>query len=133
MPKTKKVQNVPFNYDPNIRWADQTVKVTLGTWQYRTTREVVIGGNSKGANIFDHIEESVLALLMKENDIPEDEYFDNVEDLVDAGYSLSFEMLYETEDKLWRLHCEPDQEDLEQWIREHIIGLEIIDIQPEKK
>ena len=62
-----------MNYDPNIRWANQTVLLRLQSWDYIGTAEVTIGGNCKGANILQSamdqwLEETYEVVLSKETE-----------------------------------------------------------------
>lgn len=41
------------NYDPNIRWARHTYELTFMQWDYSLTVTVEVGGNCKGASLFE--------------------------------------------------------------------------------
>lgn len=52
---TSITQTNVMNYDPNMtlcgRLAKQTVRLTLGLWEYRQTFEITVGGNLMGLDV----------------------------------------------------------------------------------
>lgn len=98
-----------MNYDPNIRNATQTVRVTLQTWEYKGYLDIQCGGNCKGKTILDVVEDFC------ENDI--------------ANNKCSFEFLDDGEAFRCVLVDGDKELEIEEEIREFeqlIVGLEII-------
>lgn len=62
MTTTTKATPEPMNFDPNLimcgRMVDKTVRLTFGRWHYRTTIEIVIGGNTNGLSVIESAVES---------------------------------------------------------------------------
>jgi hypothetical protein len=112
-----KIEAVPvaFNYDPNIHWAKQRVRVTLGQWDYRTVIETTVGGNCKGFEIFDSAVCNAWESLLTRK-IFEDEY-------------AYVELTRANGDTLL---CEDDMLDGEDWLKELVIGIEIVAIEEQR-
>ncbi len=114
---TATTENTVMNYDPNIQWAVQTVRVTLGSWKYRATFTYEMGGNCKGFSVMGehNITEAILEQLAEARSA----------DLDDEYAHLHFTM---TDPDGNEMRCEPDQENLDNWIAGMVIAVEIIDI-----
>ena len=54
-----------MNYDPDIDWSKQAVKLTFALWEYRAVKAVTVGGNCKGAAIFEAAIDKVFDELPK--------------------------------------------------------------------
>lgn len=102
-------------YDPNIRWAKQTVKITLMQWGYKAELTATVGGNCQGFDIFESaISNAYDGLPFTEN---RHGRFARLEMLDAEGNSLE---------------CEDDEEKFEEWLKDMIIAMEIIDQQEDK-
>lgn len=102
-----------MNYDPNMvlcgRMAKQTVRLTFGIWEYRCTKEVVVGGNCTGLQV---IETAVESLYDK---LPEDEW------------GVKFITMESEKEN----HENSDEEERgEEWLKDMLIAAEIITIEP---
>jgi hypothetical protein len=105
------------NYDPNIYMAKQTVRLTLGIWKYRDTREVTLGGNCKGADIVTSaIDDFVQNTMESIEETGQWEYVFADPD----GETLSGEIFGE------------DWADCENQLRNLVLGAEIVAIEPER-
>ena len=102
-----------MNYDVNIQWARQTVRLTFGMWEARATMEVDVGGNCKGADIFDS------ALYQA---------YDRLLQAAGQGVPTLVMKLPDGDE----LHCDDEDDDGEDWLKAMCIGFEIISIRPEK-
>ncbi|CAI2419414.1 DUF5406 domain-containing protein [Serratia liquefaciens] len=108
-----------MNYDPNLtlcgRMAKQTVRLTFGQWQYRTSMEVVVGGNCNGLSVI----ECAIGLAYEQlGEIPffnDDTGEDDVMAVINVG----------------ELQCMDECLEGEDWLKEMLIGAEIINIEPE--
>lgn len=114
-------QNQVMNYDPNYtlcgRMADQTVRLTFGQWEYRTTMDVVVGGNTNGLSV---IECAVDFAYEKLETIP---FFND-----ETGENDEMAVIH-----LGNLECKDDDLRGEEWLKDMLIGAEIINIEPEAK
>lgn len=118
---TVTTQESVMNYDPNFtmcgRVTDQTVRLTFGQWQYRTTIEIVIGGNQNGLNVIEYAVECAYDRL---DTIPffNDETGDDDEmAVIDIG----------------ALECQDEDLRRDAWLKDMLISAEIINIEPEEK
>lgn len=109
-----------LNYDRNIRWAIQKVKITLGAGAYRAERIVEIGGNRKGCEIFDAAVEQLLDELRQEAE----------PGLEEGEADLMLLLKDESGDEILTYENEEDHPD--HWLKKLIIGMEIIDIRKEE-
>ncbi|MGE4335342.1 MAG: DUF5406 family protein [Pigmentiphaga sp.] len=107
-----------MNYDPNMtnsgRMAKQTVRLTFGMWEYRKTVETEVGGNCTGLTVID------CAVSNAYEELPENRY--------GTAY-LVMESLADPEDTL---QCEDDEDQREDWLKDMLVGAEIIAIRPDK-
>jgi hypothetical protein len=110
-----------MNYDPNFtlcgRMADQTVRLTFGQWEYRTTMDVVVGGNTNGLRV---IECAVEFAYEKLETIP---FFND-----ETGKNDEMSVIH-----LGNLECKDDDLRGEDWLKDMLIGAEIVNIEPEAK
>lgn len=104
------------NYDPNNRWGDHLVEVTLRRWGYSLTYATKVGGNCQGFNVI----ESAISNL-----IEDDEFVEEGED------GLLSILLKDAEGK--GLLCEDDDERGEEWLKAMIVECRIVGFEPEKK
>lgn len=103
-----------MNYDPNIKFAKQSVRLTFGLWDYRFVTEVDVGGNCKGQSI---IESAV------------DNYFDKLPFVqVDGGDMSSITLARQNGDSL---KCDDDELRGIEWLKNMLIGAEIVSIAAE--
>ncbi len=121
MTTTTKATPEPMNFDPNLimcgRMVDKTVRLTFGRWHYRTTIEIVIGGNTNGLSV---IESAVESAYYRLDTIPffNDETGENEEmAVIDFG----------------DLECHDDGFRGGEWLKDMLISAEIIKIEPEAK
>jgi len=126
MPKTQNKPTSVLNYDPNLRWNTQTIKITLGTWDYRAERAVQVGGNCFGFSVLEAAFESLFEQIREENSVPDD--CENDEICEENDFSILMHREHDGADLL----CEPDQDDCEEWLKQLVIGMEIVDIQKDK-
>ena len=110
---TKK--KVVVDFDPNFRYTKQRVKVTFGMWKYRATRITTIGGNCTGITVIDSAVESIAEELIESFDEKDDEVFMT---MVDGRKEL---------------RCEPEDECVEDWLKNMVVKAEIISYEKEKK
>lgn len=112
-------QNQVMNYDPNYtlcgRMADQTVRLTFGQWEYRTTMDVVVGGNCNGLSV---IECAVGLAYEQLGTVP---FFND-----DTGKDDEMAVI-----NVGDLQCVDEGLEGEDWLKEMLIGAEIISIEPE--
>lgn len=85
------LQETPMNYDPNLtccgNMAQQTVELTFQSWEYTTTKTVVVGGNCTGLAVIDFAinkveeelgyDEGVLELTDDAGNVLESELWEN--------------------------------------------------------
>ncbi len=107
-----------MNYDPNMtnsgRMAKQTVRLTFGMWEYRKTVETEVGGNCTGLTVIDCAVSNVY------EELPENRY--------GATY-LVMKSLADPEDTL---QCEDDEDQGGYWLKDMLVGAEIIAIRPDE-
>ena len=105
-----------MNYDPNIvncgRMANQTVRLTFGTWDYRAERECVVGGNCAGLDVID------TAVLGVYESLREGRYGKEITLKNDAGEELL---------------CSDDEDEEEDWLKKMLVKAEIVAIEEDKK
>ncbi|MBB6578980.1 hypothetical protein HNP33_003085 [Comamonas odontotermitis] len=95
------------NYDPNIRWGRHTYRVTLQKWNYVGAIDCEMGGNMRG---FKVIEAAVSSLA---------------DDLHEArGENPTVTLVDPTGEE--KLHCQPDGENIEDWLYAMVVGVELI-------
>ncbi len=106
-------------YDPAIRWAKTTVRLTYQMWDYRIECDVVVGGNCRGFDVLDWAIETHADQLVKEQgDMPELLLTKPSED-------------GEGEDTL---HCElTDEDDIERSLSKMCVGLRIVKHEKDSK
>ena len=99
----------PMNYDPDIRWAVQRVRLHYAIWDAHASFEVEVKGNCKGFSILEYAVERHFEMLLEQS--PECPSITLVEPNGDT------------------LICEEDGEvDGEEWLKGLCIGAEIISI-----
>lgn len=107
-----------INYDPNLtnsgNMAKQTVKLTFAMWEYRAERTVVVGGNCNGLSV---IESAV------------DQVFEELEYKEQGGDCYTRIIL--TDEVGDTLLCEDDELKYSDWLKDMLIGAEIINIEPD--
>lgn len=107
-----------MDYDPNLvlcgRHADQRVKLTFGNWDYRAEFTVTVGGNCRGLTVIES------AVGMVYDRLP-----------VSRGKWQLAELIL-TRVNGDRLSCEDDADKGEEWLKDMLIGAEIISIEPEQ-
>lgn len=96
------------NYDPNITWARHTYEVTLQVWDYVGTKKCSMGGNLKG---FEVMRAAVEALA---DDLYE-EQGDNPLIVLKKRHGDE------------TLECQPDGEELDSWLLEMVVGVNLIE------
>lgn len=107
-----------MNYDPNLtnsgRMARQTVKLTFGKWMYRAEHSVLVGGNCTGLTVIESAVSALLQTLYGER---------------------KFATIILTNESGVQLVCADEELDHEDWLKDMLIGAEIIAIeaQPEEK
>lgn len=104
------------NYDPNIAWAKQLVRVTLMQWDYRATVETVVGGNCQGFEIFE------CAIGNAYDGLPTRKY---------DGDEYPHVVLTRADGDT--LECEDEELTGEDWLKRMVVGIEIIGQEPESK
>lgn len=106
-----------MDYDPNLtnsgQMAKQRVRLTFAQWKYRTTREVVIGGNCTGLSVIDSAVETVL------EDLEYTEYEGREYSRITLEDGDGNTLEYEDED------CRCDD-----WLKDMLIAAEIVEIVP---
>ena len=111
-----------MNYDPNLtnsgRTAKQTVKLTFGMWEYRAERTVEVGGNCTGLTVI----ESAIGNLYE--DLP------NLSD--GMGSMVPGIVMADPNDADKELCCTDDEDQGDDWLKDMLIGAEIIDIRPDR-
>jgi len=114
-----------MDYDPNLtlcgRMAKQTVRLTFGMWEYRKTIEVEVGGNCTGLWVID-------CAVSIAYDQLEQRPFYNHDRKRDDSYAVIHLPHPEKDDEL-----ETTDEDLrgEDWLKDMLVGAEIIAIRPD--
>ena len=101
-----------MNYDSNIGFSVQTVRLTYALWTYTATLEVSVRGNLKGGDIFDAALEVAYAGLCKTSEAG----IARLKMLSPEGGSLNLE---------------DDDDGCEDWLKRICIGFEITSIRPE--
>ncbi len=116
-------------YDPNIRWANHTVEISLQQGDARGTVTVEVGGNCKGADILSSAVESLVDAIdeLQERLDEEDAQVEIVlrkcaadgSDGSDGGTVI----------------VSPDGEGIERWLTSMIVGMRVIrhEVQPAHK
>ena len=98
-------------YDPNIRWATTTVEITYMYWDYSLKVQIEVGGNCRGMSILNAAVER------------------HAEELYDAQgeYPLLF-LTKPAEDGTGEdtLECSDEEDDIEEWLNNLCVGVEII-------
>jgi len=106
-----------MNYDPNFtlsgKFADQTIKLTFGQWDYRAELVAEVGGNCMGLTV---IESAV-----------SDAY-----DRLPTMHSYEIKFIHLKNAKGETLECMDDLDEGDDWLAKMLIGAEIISIEPEK-
>lgn len=114
-------QNQVMNYDPNYtlcgRMAKQTVRLTFGLWKYRTSMDVVVGGNCTGLSVIEYAVELAYEQL---SSVP---FFNG-----DTGGNDEMSVIH-----IGNLQCMDDDLRGEEWLKDMLISAEIINIEPEVK
>ncbi len=112
-----------MNYDPNLtnsgRTAKQTVKLTFGMWEYRAERTVEVGGNCTGLTVIESAIYNAYEELPKISD--------------GMGSKLPGIVLTRpggTEED--GLSCTDDEDEGDDWLKDMLIGAEIIAIRPDR-
>lgn len=104
-----------MDYDPNLtnsgKRAKQTVRLTFGQWDYRATREVVVGGNCTGRSVID----SAVWRAYEE---------------LEGDRSPRIELTRANGDTLL---CTDDEDRGEDWLSDMLVAAEIIAIVPDTK
>lgn len=102
------------SYDINIRWAKQSVEIHLMQWDSEARHTVVVGGNCKGAGIFDA---AIGSLYEKLPCIDRD------------GEEVPYIILKDAAgNELW---CEDEENHHDEWLKNMVVGMRIIAIEPE--
>ena len=95
-----------FNADPNtMRQEGKVFRLTFGMWAYRWTVETTVFGNCSG---FDNLD---VAIGRVADDLPDVEWGARVVMTDAAGNELI---------------CDTEDDDVEEWLTEHLISAEII-------
>jgi hypothetical protein len=102
------------NYDPNITWAKQRVKLTYTQWDATLNVEVEIGGNCKG---FCVLEAAV------------DRHYEQLVESVDPETTPSITLREPNGDTLV---CEDEEDQQEDWLKDLCVAAEIVAIEPEE-
>ena len=103
-------------YDPNIRWAEQRVRITLKQWDYTATLETTVGGNCQGFEIF----ECAISNAWEELPIREK-----------CGDDYAYVTM--TRSNGDALECEDDELNGEDWLKQMVVGIEIVAQEAEQK
>jgi hypothetical protein len=101
------------NYDPNLRWAKQRVRLTLKQWDYTATLITTVHGNCHGFEIF----ESAISNALEE-----------LPTRTRSGVTLPYVVLAGEEGE--SLECEDDEDRREDWLGEMVVAIEIIEQEP---
>lgn len=101
-------------YDPNWRWGQQEVEITLMVWGYSATHTVQIGGNCHGLTVLEAAVDELTEQLYK--DIPEE---------------LSLRVLL-TDPEGNTLLCEDDDGRTNEWLKDMVVSLRIVGYEPEQ-
>jgi hypothetical protein len=106
-----------MDYDPNLtkcgRMAKQRVKLTFGTWHYRAEHIVEVGGNCTGYDVIGTAVNSLYWKLEEEAEKAEEE----IEFVLTAANGDT-------------LSCDDDEQRDTDWLKDMLIGAEIISIEP---
>lgn len=112
-----------MNYDPNLtysgRMARQTVRLTFGKWDYRATTEVEVGGNCRGLTVIECAISNFLETL------PTREWDDELSVLTLTRTGVDGE----TDE----LECEDEDSKYDDWLKDMLIGAEIVAIRPDDR
>ncbi|QDL35383.1 hypothetical protein EGO53_05560 [Serratia liquefaciens] len=108
-----------MNYDPNLtlcgRMAKQSVRLTFGQWQYRTSMEVVVGGNCNGLSVIECAVGLAYEQLGSVSFFNDDTAEDDLMKVINIG----------------ELQCLDEWLEGEDWLKGMLISAEIINIEPE--
>jgi hypothetical protein len=111
-----KAQGRVMNYDPNFvlsgRMAQQRVRLTFGTWEFRKTVETVVGGNCRGMTVIDCAIEDVYERLDTDN-----------------WGAKEIVLVKEDGDELT---CPDEEYDGYEFLKNMLIAAEIVSIEPEE-
>lgn len=109
-----------MDYDPNLtnsgRMATQTVRLTFGTWKYRTERTLTVGGNCTGLDV-------IKAAVGRA--------YEALEYHTYKGKDYSRITLADADGN--ELECEDEDWKGEGWLADMLIGAEITDIVPDEE
>jgi hypothetical protein len=105
--------NALANYDPNLRWAKQHVRLTLKQRDYTATLDTTVHGNCRGFEIF----ESAIGNA-----------FEELPTRTRSGVTLPYVVLAGEEGE--SLECEDDEDRREDWLGEMVVAIEIIEQVP---
>lgn len=110
------------NYDPNMtlsgRMAKQTVQLTFQIWQYKATKEAVVGGNCMGFTVID------FAIAQVYESLPYQEIRYDGKDYYVAEITLE-------DDEGNILLCEDEENQRDDWLRDMLVSAEIVAIKPD--
>lgn len=105
-----------INFNPNLNYnghcADKTVCLTFGSWEFRLSKTVIIGGNCSG---LENIEAAIGRVY---------------DEACEAGNGRPRITMTRARDGEILL-CDDDEEQGEDWLKDMLISAEITDIQPE--
>lgn len=97
-------------YDPNIRWAKQTVEIVIQQWDYTATFTVEVGGNCTGFSVIESAIESIF-----EEQIPTRTDYDDPIAYVVLKNAAGDELEVEDDDE-----CE------EEWLKNMVVSARIV-------
>jgi len=97
-----------MDYDPNLKWGKQTVKLVFGQWRYRKEVLVDVGGNCTGFAVIEAAIGSFYEECTNDGD------FEFELELEDAEGGL--------------LICEDEENQGEDWLKDMLICAEIVAI-----
>jgi len=101
-----------FNNDPNQhRYEGKVFRLTFGVWSYRWVQEATVFGNCKGFTNLDCAIDQVAERL------EEGEW----------GYVVKL-----TDDEGNTLHCDTEDDDVEEWLMGNLVSVELIGFAPVK-
>jgi len=118
--RLRQLDKGPMDYDPNLtlcgRMATQRVRLTFGSWQYRHSMEVNVGGNCTGLTVIKAAVEQAYVELPY---------------TMRLGEGLVAKMTL-TDQEGDSLLCEDDELRGENWLTDMLVAAEIISIQPKE-
>lgn len=101
-------------YDPNDRWGTHTVELHLMMWEQEARVTTTIGGNCRGFSILEDALER---------------YADQLYD--EQGEQPTIILTSKQGDEETRLHCSPEDESIEEWLRSMCVGVRILSFEPQ--